>query len=260
MSDWDRIAPYDYPLLLSQLRALEAEKPLKISTLGELDNGSQLYFLETLPKSAISPRILVAAGFHGEEAGGVWGIIHFLRRTSSSKLERIHLSFIPVANPTGFSKGWRQNIWGESPNSGSCHQNQGESVPSREGIILIKNTELLVHSVQIGFLSLHEDIEQFGYYLYTFEKTPSPGSFTHQLNSTLSRYFSPVQDGLYDGASVKGGLAYRHCDGSFEDYLFHNGVVRTACSETPATAKLSVRVEANAALIDTLVTFALAEI
>jgi len=259
MSDWNTIAPNDYQLLLERLRATAAEKSLKISTLGMLDDGSQIHLLESRPKSEAAPRILVAAGFHGEECGGVWGILHFLEQTPAPRLESLHLSCIPVANPTGFSRGWRHNIWGESPNCGFCHRNIEEPGPSRDGRILIQNLNLLVHRAESGFLSLHEDDEQSGFYLYTFEKTPAPGPFTHHLESILSQYFSPVQDGLYDGASVKHGLAYRHCDGSFEDYLFHSGVVRTACTETPATAKLSTRVETNAALIDAFVTFALTE-
>lgn len=260
MGGWDTIATNDYPMLLARLRAVSAEKSLKISTLGILDDGSQIHLLESQPKRKAAPHILIAAGFHGEECGGVWGILHFLEQTPAKNLQRLHLSFIPVANPTGFSKGWRHNIWGESPNCGFCHRKIGEPGPSRDGRILIQNLNLLVHRAGSGFISLHEDDEQTGFYLYTFEKRPAPGPFTHHLISKLSQYFPAVKDGLYDGASVKSGLAYRHCDGSFEDYLFHKGVVRTACTETPATMKLSIRVDANSALIDAFANFALTKI
>jgi hypothetical protein len=260
MSDWDKIATNDYQMLVARLRAVAVEKSLKISTLGILDDGSQIHLLESQPKRGDVPRILVAAGFHGEECGGVWGVLHFLEQTPAKKLERLHLSFIPVANPTGFSNRLRHNIWGESPNCGFCHRKIGEPEPSRDGRILIQNLNLLVHRAGNGFLSLHEDDEQTGFYVYTFEKRPAPGPFTHHLVSILSRYFFPVKDGIYDGACVKSGLAYRHCDGSFEDYLFHKGVVHTACTETPATVKLSIRVDANSALINAFATFALSQI
>jgi hypothetical protein len=256
LTNWDAISPNNYPLLLSKLKCLEADKGLKISILGTLENGAEIHLIETKPRTATANSILIAAGFHGEESGGVWGIVHYLEETPADRLDSIHLSCIPVVNPTGFSIGLRQNIWGESPNSGFCHPQQGETGPSREGKILIEKTGSLVHRSKSLFISLHEDDEQTGYYLYTFEKSPHPSSFTKQLKSTLSHYFPPVPDGAYDGASVNDGLAFCHCDGSFEDYLFHNGVPRTACTETPASAKLSARVEANAALIESCVKLA----
>jgi hypothetical protein len=257
--DWDRIAPYDYPIYLYRLKRIAKKKSLRLHTLGVLEDGSEILFLETQPASRDIPRILVAAGFHGEECGGDWGILHFLERTPTSLLKRMHLSCIPVVNPTGFRRGQRNNIWGESPNSGFCHLKPREPGPSREGKVLVNHRDLLILRAGSGFLSLHEDNEQSGFYLYTFERTSQPGTFTHRLKSTESLYFRPVADGIYDGARVNDGLAYRHCDGSFEDYLFHHGVIRTACTETPGTANLSIRVAANAALIEAFASFALSE-
>ena len=256
---WDRIAPYDYPSYLSRLKSVAKSKSLRLQTLGILEDTSEILLVETQLERQGIPRILVAAGFHGEECGGVWGILHFLERTPVSVLKRLHLSCLPVVNPTGFSRGERHNIWGESQNTGFCHVKPGEQGPSKEGKLLVAHRDMLIYRAECGFLSLHEDIEQSGYYLYTFERSSQPGSFTQRLKSTESLYFRPIPDGVYDGACVNDGLAYCHCDGSFEDYLFHNGVIRTACTETPGTANLSIRVTANAALIEAFAAFTLSE-
>lgn len=48
----------------------------------------------------------------------------------------------------------------------------------------------------------------------------------------------------------RNGVSFRQCDGSFEDYLFHEGVPYTACTETPGMEDINRRVEANTRLME----------
>ena len=205
-------------------------------------------------KHARGPRVLVAAGFHGEEPAGCWGILHFLRSMDPTQIG-VRLSLLPIVNSTGIRVGQRYNSWGQNPNSGFCHTASGVPEPSREGELLLNALPLLLDLAADGFLSLHEDIEMERFYLYTFENRPEPGSFTTALVTAGSEFFEPVADGIVEGDECRGGVIYRQCDGSFEDRLFHEGVPRTACTETPGMLPLARRVAANGRLLEVFCRF-----
>ncbi len=95
------------------------------------------------------------------------------------------------------------------------------------------------------------------YYLYTFEQADSPGPFTEALRSEENRFFDPCPDGIVEGTRVSNGVAFCHCDGSFEDFLFHSGVPRTACTETPGLLELDKRVEVNMHVLFAFVNYGL---
>jgi hypothetical protein len=170
---------------------------------------------------------------------------------------KINLSFIPLVNPQGYNQKRRYNDKSQKSNTGFCHADNGDT-PSDEGIILIKNAKLLTASAKNGFLSLHEDITSKKYYLYTFEHTPEPGPFTAILKSELDRFWpgQPLNEAYVttdaNGETdvfVKDGVVYKLCDGSCEDWLFHEGSLVTAATETPGTYPLNQRVKANQAII-----------
>lgn len=75
--------------------------------------------------------MLISAGFHGEEAAGPWGMLHFLSELQQDIFERINLSLLPLVNPTGFAKGHRFNKFGENPNRGFLQPKEGEAVHLR---------------------------------------------------------------------------------------------------------------------------------
>lgn len=208
------------------------------------------------PPGRAGPRLLVAAGFHGEEPAGCWGILRFLERSADLVAS---MSFLPIVNPTGIRAGRRVNDWGENPNAGFCHPELGRPDPSREGAILMRHADLLTELGRDGFVSLHEDIEEREFYLYTFEESAAPGPFSAALVDVERRFFSPKPDGVVEGATVRGGVIFRHCDSSFEDLLFHRGVPRTACTETPGLEPFARRVEANCAIVERVLEFATAE-
>jgi len=202
------------------------------------------------------PKMLVVSGFHGEERAGPYGVLKWMGTDNYNILKRVDLSFIPVVNPVGFKNETRYSIAGEPNNCGFCHPESKEKL-SREGQILYKNIDLLRPCAENGFLSLHEDIGVKEFYLYTFEKTKEPGTFTEGLKEVLAQYFHKPLDGVSveadageKGTKVQDGLVYRHCDGSFEDWMFHLGVPRSAVTETPGKRRWEKRVDAGVAVIN----------
>jgi hypothetical protein len=243
---------------MKEVFRISSEKRFFLCILGEVDE-QQMWLVRTRQHMEhTDPKMLIVAGFHGEEKAGPFAILKWMKDCDQKILDKADLSFIPIVNPIGFSKNMRYAIPGEKTNCGFCHPER-KLKPSREGQILINNIDLLKPLAEDGFLSLHEDITEKNYYLYTFEKRKTPGPFTMGIKEELGKFFRKALDGEHaeidasDGSHVgpifKDGLIFRHCDGSFEDWLFHLGVPRAVVTETPGKYRLKRRVDAGASII-----------
>jgi hypothetical protein len=239
-----------------RLFKVASDKKLWLRVLGEV-GGSQIWFIRTREglKHSI-PRLLIVAGFHGEERAGPLALVRWLEEFDPNLYQHVNLSFIPIVNPVGFDLGERYNDKKEKTNCGFCHPEQGDA-PSHEGVILIKNSQILKVSARDGFLSLHEDVTSEKYYLYTFERSKEPTQFTYLLRDEIGKFFEVPLDNETvttdasggKGVLVQNGIVYRLCDGSFEDWLFHEGTIMAAVTETPGKFKLQRRIDASVALI-----------
>lgn len=207
--------------------------------------GHDLWLIK--PPVLEGPRLLFAAGFHGEEPAGVWGILHFLENVDPALLKGAAVSFLPLVNPSGIAARRRYNDAGENPNNSFCHTNPDER-PSQEGQLLVANLQLLLELAQTSFVSLHEDCDCTEFYVYTFEATK--GAFSQKLIDIESRFFTAIADSAIPDQPLKDGLIYNFCDGSFEDRMHHEGVPHTACTETPGKLPLALRVAANSAIVE----------
>lgn len=216
-----------------------------MSVLGKL-GGKRVHYIHRQLLNH-RPSMLVTACFHGNEPAGAYGILKFLETIDVKFFDQINLTFIPVVNPTGFELGTRWNRWGENPNVGFCHKGK----LSKEGQLLLHVLPWMQDRFADGLLSLHEDWNESRYYVYTYETTGRPGSWSKALVKTGREHFPLMRDGwLYD-ATLKSGVIYRHCDGAFEDLLYHLGVPRIAVTETPGKFPLGTRAACGAYLIDT---------
>jgi len=243
----------DVDEFFSRILASADKKKYKIDTLGIVGNDP-IYFLRP-ELTETKPRVLIAGGFHGEEPAGSWGLLRFIEEADSKFFENCSISFLPLVNPTGIRQGRRQNDWGENPNAGFCHQFPSQSGPSKEGHILLGNLDLLKQHSRDGFISLHEDIDCVEYYIYTFENSEHPGKFSHRLRQAEEIFFNPMPNGMFEVGMINNGIIFNHCDGSFEDRLFHEGIPRTACTETPGKLEFKKRVEANTKIIEYFVDY-----
>jgi len=233
------------------LNQVASKRRFIIESLGKVEDDSILLLL---PEKVVNgPRLLVAAGFHGDEPAGCWGILHFLEEDYLRFSRNFNVAFLPLVNPSGFRRGSRINEWQENPNGNFCHTTSGKPEPSREGRILLNHLAQLKLLATDAFVSLHEDFEQDRFYIYTFEQTDTPGKFSLALHAELWKFFDPVPDGIVEGVEVTDGIVFRNCDGSFEDFLFHEGIPRTACTETPGLLDINRRIEANSSIISGLI-------
>jgi hypothetical protein len=197
------------------------------------------------------PNILVAAGFHGDEIAGPLSIQRLMLHQRVKFPEEANVSFLPLVNPVGFTNHTRLGVGGFNPNSGHCRCDHEPS--SAEGTILHQQLSVLIPLAGNGFISLHEDTDENRAYLYSFEKGRRPTAASRRLVETLACFFPIVGDSHLYGDPIDGGIIFNAHDGSFEDFLFHCGVPFTVCSETPGRLPLEKRINADIAILHSLV-------
>ena len=240
--------PNDLDLAISLTKKLAAEHVLAYQELGMVDDCPII--LLTPKTTSNAKKILVAAGFHGNEYAGVWGIINFLQYCTN--LENI--SFLPLVSPIAFRENRRYGKDNKISNQGFCHPEMN-LIPSDEGKILISHAGLLLSLGRDGFISLHEAPEKKMFYVYAFEKGDQPSSIPIELLRVGAKQFGYAADGttMQYGGTAKDGIIFNFHDSSFEDFMFENGVPHSIVTETPTNGNLGKRIKTITQIIDTFI-------
>jgi len=215
-------------------------------------NNDQIVFIKSNVTSG--PKVLLAAGFHGNEPAGCWGLLKFFEEASSDIFNSACISILPIVNPSGLRKNCRYNNFKENPNRG-LHPKSNKK-PSAEGKILLNNLDVLKSCASDGFLSLHEDVDCNGFYAYVAEKNNKHNSLSPAIANTGTTFFPQHANGTFGIGTVLNGIVIddNNNDG-FENRLFGEGTLCTVCTETPGKANFNQRVTANAALSKTFVQY-----
>ena len=192
----------------------------------------------------------MAAGFHGNEYAGVWGLINYLQY--GSKLDNV--SFLPLMSPLAMKENRRYGKDNKISNQGFCHPEMN-LMPSEEGKILISHSELLLSLGRDGFISLHEAPEKDMFYVYAFEKGDKPSYIAQELLKIGAKEFGSAGDGttMQYGGTAKDGIIFNFHDSSFEDFMFENGVPHSIVTETPTSGNLETRIKTVAEIVDTFI-------
>ena len=209
-------------------------------------------WLLTDPYAEAPRKLLIASGFHGEEAAGPWAVLRVLETSDSSLFAGADISFIPLVNVSGFSAGTRFNAAGENPNRGFRPDRDAVS-PSAEGRLLLAQAARIAALGRHGVLACHEDIDVAGGYIYTYERADVPGSLGVALRDANASFFACHPDGLVDGCTVRDGIVFNHYDSSFESWAMAQDAVCAACTETPGLQPVEARIQAHAAMIKAFV-------
>jgi hypothetical protein len=231
--------PKDIELAISMIKSLATERDLIIRQLGEVDSYPIL-LLEPRRTNASAKRILLAAGFHGNEYAGVWGLINYLKTGSMFD----DVSFLPLVSPIAFAENRRYGKDNKISNQGFCHPEMNLQ-PSDEGKILIAHSEHLLSLGRDGFISLHEAPEKDMFYVYAFEKGDRPSAIAQELLKVGAKEFGSATDGttMQYGGTSKDGIIFNFHDSSFEDFMFENGVPHSIVTETPTNGDLGKRIK-----------------
>lgn len=196
------------------------------------DLGEGIYKITINPEA--DRTICIVGGIHGDEPAGSCAILKFLeQRVYVPKNKKV--VFIPVANPTGFELGTRENENKVDINRGFF---ENEMIPECKSIWDgIKNEKIdLLHT-------LHETPDDFYLYYTSHEE------LAKDIRDAARKYFN-IMDGEVEGDKVYEGLVpLPHVvKETLEDKVFQYSCPYIA-TETPVKESLVKRVDFNLKMI-----------
>ncbi|MBL8953425.1 MAG: succinylglutamate desuccinylase/aspartoacylase family protein [Myxococcaceae bacterium] len=105
----------DYAALVARLRShAKVARITRYGTIAEKGRSWPLLRLDTPG----SPRLLITAGFHGDEQAGPLTLAqHFGTIARYARARKVGLTVFPCLNPSGFELSTRYNASGEKPNN-----------------------------------------------------------------------------------------------------------------------------------------------
>jgi len=221
----------DLDRLYEEYRKLAPEHGYNIFELGDVDRDPLLL----LTPKEVPPgnrQVLVLAGVHGDEPGGVFAARKFFENPNC--VPGVSVSIIPVVNPHGFRRNERVGLDGRDPNRemfpGQKHTFEGE--------ILQPHIKRLAEVGQDGVCSVHEDWEAREFFVYDDPRFSVPSLVARRLCQEAAHHFH-----LADEPS-----GTRSYDTSIEGWLA-KADLRIYTLELPGVCDLQRRKDCGAALI-----------
>lgn len=234
---------HDYRWLIRRWRAVAKTTGLRVVRYHE-ENGFPYFYLESKRIDSSLPSIYLSAGIHGDESAATEGLLAWATR-AESELHRCNILIFPCLNPWGLMNNRRTNADGVDLNR-SYHD---DSVPSTRA----HKAVLAVHQFDLA-LTMHEDYDARGIYLYEIQKTrPFWGE---ALLAAAGRVIPVDHRKTIEGSRAKNGLIRRRISPDFMDqhpeaFILHfQNSRRTFTVETPSEHHLEVRISAQVAVIE----------
>jgi murein peptide amidase A len=197
-------------------------------------------------REAEGPRIYLSAGIHGDEPAGPLALLELMR--GGFFTSDIHWSLCPALNPTGLAAAARANA---------------EGVDLNRDYRLRKTLEMAAHAnwldrreVPQMFLSLHEDWESSGFYLYEINLGEDMPHRTRDILESVKPWF-PLESGPeIDGHLPREpGWIFHAAEADVPEgwpeaiHLAKLGCPLSFTFETPSHAMLTARVAAHCAAV-----------
>jgi protein MpaA len=190
------------------------------------------------------PTVLVTAGIHGEEPGGVAGALRWLESGEWTKWN-LNWFVLPCINPYGWERNQRRNAQRRDIN----RQFRGDTDCPEANLVkrLVKGRRFLFS------LDLHEDVDAPGYYLY--ELRQGPPFIGEHIVKAVGRVIPINYDKVIDGNHATGlglirratniGTLKRRRRWPMAYHLFLNCTGHILGSETPVHFPLEQRAMAH---------------
>lgn len=195
------------------------------------------------PAGQDRPVIYLSAGIHGDEPAGPQALMELLQ--SGLFDERATWLVCPILNPTGLMAGTRENHAGIDLNRGYLDPVSEET---RGHIAWLQKQGAVDLSI-----SLHEDYESSGFYLYEIDCIDCP-SFAQGVLDAVRPVFPPEPASWIDGHAVRepGWIFHKPEADEREQWpeaiwLAKHGTAVSYTFETPSSQPLKDRVAAHVA-------------
>lgn len=220
------------------------------------DSGSVPILSLSRKVAGRAPRILIAAGIHGDEPAGPHAVLSLLEQFEKGweALHRLQVEIVPLINPSGFDRRERHNQTGTDLN-----RTFGSPAPPPEIRLLMDDYRRRPIDL---FVDLHEDVDTPGFYLY--ELAPDlPSAFGPKILAALRAEGHPINlSPVIEGMAATDGLILRTSrtvprffrQGAPQGlYMKRLGARRTLTFESPPRLPLSDRVAMQLLALRTVV-------
>jgi len=184
-------------------------------------------------------KVMIAAGFHGDESSGPWAVLNFLEYNKYPT--EVDASFIALANPTGFDLSRRADFWGIEPNRAYV-KSYDSSPPAREDDILRKKLKFLSVYGKDALVTLHEDDEE-NFYIFTYGEKTTLDIKLLKMGEEKFGLVPKKRLNLFGLKSEEDGIRINDKDGSFEHGMLSKGSKISITVENPAHRQFKERVE-----------------
>ena len=191
-----------------------------------------------------APTVLLTGGMHGEEPGGVEGVLQWLEGDEWRRWPVNWLVF-PCINPYGWERDYRRNRQQRDINR---QFRARTDTPEAELIKRIVRGRRFLFSMEF-----HEDVDVAGYYLYELRRQPP--YIGERVVRAVGKVIHINRDPVIDGNEATGeGLIRRVAAASVMQgrrqwpmayHLFRQCTDHVLGSETPVTVPLKQRAQAH---------------
>ena len=240
----DLILPFDWSNFLSAFsKAAQSQLP-QSKILFETNAGP----LTVWERTGSGPCIYLSAGIHGDEPAGPLALLQLLRRgTLPANCE---LVICPALNPTGLAANTRANAQGIDLNRDYFQRRTSE--------VRAHSDWLASRRVPDLFLSLHEDTDTPGFYLYEINCKDDEPRVALDIIKAVAPIIPTEKGSLIDNHTPRApGWIYHPPVADIPDgwpeaiYLANIGCPLSFTFETPLQVELQKRVEALCAAVET---------
>ena len=241
-----KAAPLDPPALAARFATVGRAAGFRVEPYGESD-GCPLFAL-TKRTPGPRPRIYLSAGIHGDEPAPP---LTLLAMIEAGVFDGRATWFIcPLLNPAGLARGIRENAGGLDLNR------DYKDLQSPE-------IQAHVHWLQrqpnfTVTLSVHEDWESVGYYLYELNPDQRP-SLAEPMIEAVTAVCPIDHSPLIDGRESRGGILRPVSDPLLREkwpesiYLRAHHTTLTYTIESPSAFPLAQRIMAHRAALETAI-------
>lgn len=216
-------------------------------TLAECAGGP----LMTWEHAGSGPRVYISAGMHGDEPAGPLALLRLLEEDFFGS--GIHWLLGPALNPDGLSAGTRGN---------------GAGIDLNRDYLTRQTPEVRAHAGWLEtmpppdlFISLHEDWETCGFYLYEINLGPDIPQRAQAILDAVRPWFPPQPGPDIDGHQPRtDGWIYHEAEADEPTgwpeaiFLANHGCPLSFTFETPSQAALDHRVAAHVSAVRAAVT------
>jgi len=207
---------------------------------------SWMWLIHPLRIHNYKPNLLVISGFHGDESGGPWAILNFIKHMT---IPAANFSFVPVIFPRAFNIG--KKLY-PRPNCGFLPDQNGKTDnQSIQSIILKQHGNFLYLLGSNGMLDLHECSNSKGYYLYSFGDIQTKQRMIQAGKKLFN--LEPTGTPIYEGQHhILNGDVSEYRDGSIEHFFDFLHCPSVIASEVPKIGTtLHQRIRGHEVLINT---------